>query len=131
MISPQPKKGKKAKKSNAIPKKIVEAVRQHRSSTGNPQSEVAKIVADADSISGTTEEKFTRAYQYGLKHSPSLNEYKQIAKAYNHLKGKYTPGGTGYENLNFKESKRILISNFQPILDTNGHIDKLKKLLKK
>jgi superfamily II DNA or RNA helicase len=55
---------------------IQDAIANHRSSSGNPQSDLAKIISDADRVPGNIEDRIFRPYQYrldkGLPHEEAL-----------------------------------------------------------
>lgn len=95
---------------------ILEAVREHRASTGNPQSVIAKIVSDADKVSDDTYRAMSRAYEWGKENIPSLNHEGQLLRAANHLKEKFGENGTG-TRLYFKESMEKLEGIYMPIFE--------------
>lgn len=93
---------------------IAEAVREHRASSGNPQSILAKIISDADKVSDSTPEAMQRAYEFGKAHFPNLTDEQQIMRAAEHLKEKFGPEGTG-SRMYFPESKAELENVYGPI----------------
>ncbi len=109
---------------------ILEAVKEHRASTGKPNSVVAKIVSDADKISDNTCRAITRAYLWGKKNLPTVNHDGQLLRAAHHLKEKFGPNGTG-TRLYFEESNAKLQGIYKPIFDALAEyrIDKLNSLL--
>lgn len=110
---------------------ILEAVREHRASSGNPTGIVAKIVSDADKVSGgTTNRAFRRSYDYGLERNPELNHLKQILRSARHLSEKFGPNGTG-TRVYFEESKIKQDETFQPIIEAlkNNDMEKLESFL--
>jgi uncharacterized protein len=111
-------------------KEILEAVKEHRASTGNPQTTISKIVSDADKVSDTTESSFQRAYDYGLEKYPELNHEEQIIRAAEHLSEKFGGNGTG-TRVYFEESRLRLEEIFKPIIEANINKDyqELEKLL--
>lgn len=94
---------------------ILEAVREHRASSGDPRSTVAKIISDADKVSNSTGRTMVRAYEWGMKNLPSLNHDGQLIRAAYHLKEKFGPNGTG-TRLYFEESRRKLDVTYKPII---------------
>ncbi|MBP7928173.1 HD domain-containing protein, partial [Patescibacteria group bacterium] len=93
---------------------IYEAIREHRASSGNPQSIVAKIVSDADKVAAGTNRVFQRAYEWGLKNLPQLNQPGQLVRAAYHLKEKFGGNGTG-NRLYFEESRQKQNQTYEPI----------------
>jgi uncharacterized protein len=112
-------------------KDILEAVRQHRASTGKPSSTIAKIVSDADKVSAGTSRVFQRAYFWGEKNLPQLNHSDQVIRAAQHLHKKFGPQGTG-TRLYFKESQERQDRTYGPIFAAlkNNDITKLESILK-
>lgn len=94
---------------------IAEAVREHRASSGNPSSILAKIISDADKVSDTTQEAMVRAVKYGYKHYQELDHEGQIWRAAKHLKEKFGENGTG-SRVYFPESTERLKQTFSPII---------------
>ena len=108
---------------------VSEAVRQHRSSTGRPRTTVAKIVSDADRLAEIDPAAaLQRAVSWGQQHDPALTEDEQILRAHAHLVEKYGPGGKA-RRLYYPESLPQLEEKINPIISTEGDIDKLKALL--
>jgi uncharacterized protein len=101
---------------------IVEAVREHRASSGNPQSVLAKIVSDADKCSDDSSQALRRAYQWGIKNSPEFDEEKQIIRAGKHLVEKFGHGGIG-RRLYFKESEEMMDETYSPIISAVNEED--------
>lgn len=95
-------------------KLILEGIKEHRASSGEPQSIVAKIVSDSDKVSDTTENAFTRAYEYGLVIEPDFTHEQQLLRSAKHLTEKFTKNGTG-TRVYFKESKIRLAETYEPI----------------
>ena len=95
---------------------IVHAVREHRASTGNPQTVIAKIISDADKASDDTTTAFQRAYYWGKKHLPNVNHEGQLLRAAYHLKVKFGEEGTG-RRLYFPESEERIVKMYEPIFD--------------
>lgn len=109
---------------------ILEAIKEHRASSGNPQGIVAKIVSDADKVSDGTKRAFQRAYDWGVKHFPQVNHYGQLLRAAQHLYIKFGPNGTG-RRLYFNESELRHSDTYKPIFEAldNDDIQALEKLL--
>lgn len=120
IVSEDPELGKAYGKEELI--EIVEAVREHRASTGNPNGIVAKIVSDADKISDSTEDRVRRAYKYGLEKFPELDHQAQIERAAKHLSKKFGKGGTG-TRLYFEESTKRLKETTDPIVTATENED--------
>jgi len=111
-------------------KEILEAVKEHRASTGEPISTVAKIVSDSDKISDSTSRALLRAYEWGLKNLPTLNHDGQILRAAYHLKEKFGDNGTG-TRLYFEESRNKLEKIYHPIFEAlaSYNLKELNKIL--
>lgn len=109
---------------------ILEAIKEHRASSGNPQGIVAKIVSDADKISDTASSALNRSYRYGLEKYLELNDDEQIQRAGEHLSEKFGESGTG-TRVYFEESRARLEETYGPIITAhkNNDLDKLRKIL--
>lgn len=124
-------------KDNLSPKDFKElchAVKEHRASTGNPQSIFAKIISDADRGGGapSASEAMTRAYNYGVKKFPDLSEEEQIFRSAKHQFEKYGEGSYGRRTY-FPETEKRLKKTFDPIIKAWHKQDFafLKSLIKK
>lgn len=95
---------------------ILEAVKEHRASSGNPQGVLAKIVSDADKVSDTAESALKRAYKYGVQNYPELNHEQQLERSGSHLTEKFGPNGTG-TRVYFEESRLRLKETYDPIIN--------------
>jgi len=107
-------------------REIVHAIKEHRASTGNPQTIVAKIVSDADKASDDTRSSFQRAYYWGEKNIPEINHEGLLIRAAYHLHEKFGENGTG-RRLYFKESEERMADTYKPIFEALEVYD-LKKL---
>lgn len=105
---------------------IANAVRQHRASCGNPQTDFEKIISDADKVSDDTNSAFQRAYYWGKEKLPQVNHEGQLLRAAYHLHEKFGKSGTG-RRLYFKESIEKIDSVYDPIFEALESYD-LKKL---
>ena len=105
---------------------ILEALKEHRASTGNPEGIVAKIVSDSDKVSNGTNRAFQRAYEWGKKHYPEVNHEGQLLRAAQHLFIKFGPNGTG-TRLYFDESKQKQDETYKPIFEALSQ-DNLSKM---
>ena len=96
---------------------ICHAVKEHRASTGNPQTILAKIISDADRGGGcdNSSQAFSRSYEYVLKNSPELTLEEQIKKAAEHQATKFTPGSYGRRTY-FPETEERLKKIYDPII---------------
>jgi len=102
---------------------LCHAVKEHRASTGNPQTILAKIISDADRGGGCggSAEAFNRAYQYGLKNHPDLTDDEQILEAGRHQSQKFSPGSYGRRTY-FPETEKRLSQIYDPIIEAyNEH----------
>lgn len=109
---------------------ILEVVKEHRASSGNPKSIVAKIVSDADKVADNTCRAIARAYMWGKTNIPTLNHEGQLMRAAYHLKEKFGTNGSG-TRLYFEESRDKLEKIYQPIFDAldSYQIEKLNAFL--
>jgi len=111
-------------------KEIVHAVKEHRATTGNPKTILAKVLSDADRTSDTTVQALKRAFEHGKNHFPDLSENEQIMRSAKHLIEKYGPDGHG-RRVYFPESESKLDKKIAPIvkLVVANDIKKLKELM--
>lgn len=95
---------------------LVNAVKQHRASTGRPRSIIAKIVSDADRTSDFTDpyRSVKRAYDYGVSHFPEMNTDQQLERALSHLSERYSAEGTA-RRLYFPESEDLVSNAYKQI----------------
>jgi len=112
---------------------ICHAVREHRASTGNPQTILAKIISDADRGGGSysSSEALTRAYDYGSAKFPELNEEEQILRSAKHQVEKFSKGSYGRRTY-FPETEKRLGEIYDPIIKAYQKEDLkyLKSLIK-
>jgi len=106
------------KKFNARRMKLlVNAIKQHRASTGKPRSGLGRILSDADRLSSLKPESLmSRAYTYGLRHEPEFTEDEQVFRAAEHLKNKYGPGGYGAAASYYPSTKAKLEERMKPVI---------------
>ena len=111
---------------------VCHAVKEHRASTGNPQTILAKIISDADRGGGfsSSAEALSRAYQYGLKNYLNLTDDEQITEAARHQSQKFAPGSYGRRTY-FSETEERLSQIYDPIIKAfNEHnFEFLKSLI--
>ena len=110
---------------------LVNAIRQHRASTGKPRSILGRIVSDADRMAGTdTATALQRAVNYGRVYEPHLDEEGQYRRALAHLAKKFGPEGTGRRHY-FPETNKMLSSIYDPIIELNkkNDIESVRKII--
>ncbi len=109
---------------------ILESIKEHRASTGNPKCILAKVVSDADKVSDDTNRAIYRAYEYGKKHEPKPTHKEDLLRAAKHLKEKFGSNGHG-TRLYFEESMKKLEEIYNPIIKAleENDIDKLNYFL--
>jgi HD superfamily phosphodiesterase len=111
---------------------LCHAVKEHRASTGNPQTILAKIISDADRGGGTgsSAEAFLRSYNYGLKNYLNISDEEQILKAGKHQSEKFAPGSYGRRTY-FPETEKRLAKIYDPIVKAyqNHDFNYLKSLV--
>ncbi len=90
---------------------LVEAIREHRASSGNPTSEVARIISDADRMG--SENPLRRAVEYRTEQGVSLEG--ALLAAAEHTFEKYGPGGRGTRTY-FPETKKYIKCSRKPII---------------
>ena len=96
---------------------IAEAVREHRASTGNPQSVLAKIISDADKGSSVDSSvEIQRAIGYGKKHFPNLADEEHLNRAVSYLSEKFAYDGPG-RRAYFPETRKRIAKIFDPIIE--------------
>ena len=112
---------------------VVETVREHRASSGKPESVVAKIVSDADKGGATltTASAIQRSYDYGKAKYEGLSDDEQFERAMSHLAEKFGEKGTG-TRVYFPETKEKMDKVFAPIIEAvkTKDISKIKELMK-
>jgi len=84
---------------------ILEAIEEHRASTGKPKSIVAKIVSDADRAYSDFTMHVKRSYEYNLQRYPELDHNQVLDKVTEYIYPKFKENGSG-KRLYFEESKR-------------------------
>lgn len=95
---------------------LINAIRQHRASTGKPRSVIGKIISDADRVAGDdTIGALQRAVAYGRRHYPDLTEEEQYRRALEILNKKFAPGKHGRRHY-FPETGKKLSDIFDPIV---------------
>lgn len=112
---------------------LCHAVREHRASTGNPQTILAKIISDADRGGGSSSSSiaFSRAYFYGLQKSPELTFDEQVLRAAKHQSEKFCEGSYGRRTY-FPKTELRLKKTYDPIINAYQKQDLkyLKSLIK-
>ena len=105
---------------------VADAVKNHRASSGKPETILGKIISDADRSGVTTSYTLYRAITYGIHHykDHDLNWY--IDRAIDHLHDKYGLKGRGRRSY-FPETDKILNDVFEPILRLKNDKDRIKK----
>jgi HD superfamily phosphodiesterase len=93
---------------------IVEGIKEHRASTGQPQSVVARIVSDADKVGHSTRRVLERVYSWIENVYPSLNERAKFLRTGMHILEKFGEDGPG-SRLYFPESEERYRQVFEPI----------------
>jgi uncharacterized protein len=107
---------------------VLEAVREHRASSGNPSGMLAKIISDADRLGSTN--PLRRAYDYRKHNFPDMSDDDAIRDALSHMKGKYGKGGYG-SRYHFDETKEHL-SKLEKDIDeliASGDIEKAREYI--
>lgn len=113
---------------------ICHAVKEHRASTGNPKTILAKIISDADRGGGShnSSEAFGRSYFYGLSNYKNTKDDEEILKeAAKHQSEKFAKGSYGRRTY-FPETEKRLAKIYDPIVDAYKNQDwkYLKSLVK-
>lgn len=96
---------------------LCHAVGQHRASTGNPKTIVAKIISDADRGGGfdNPSDQFSRAYWYGKKNYLDISDEEQIWRAAKHQSEKFATNSYGRRTY-FPETDLRLSKMMDPII---------------
>lgn len=107
---------------------ILEAVKEHRASTGNPKSIVAKIIADADRTPKNTGRALKRSYDYNRKNFPNLTHKDILKEVSQHIYRKFGPEGYG-KKLHFEETREIHKNIFDKICREieKGNLNEIEK----
>lgn len=102
---------------------LVDAVAQHRASTGNPQSVVGKILSDADRMAvDTPQEALDRMVKFRQKYAPDYSEEESLRDSLRHAKEKFSPGAYGRRHY-FPETDAHLHKVWGPILEAEKSPD--------
>jgi len=104
---------------------VADAVKNHRASSGKPETILAKIISDSDRSAITTSYTLYRAITYGINHFPGHDLNWYIGRGIDHLHEKYGLSGRG-RRYYFRETKKILDEVFRPILRLKNDSDGLK-----
>lgn len=113
-------------------KMVVDAIAQHRASTGNPETILGKIVSDADRISSTNSSGLLgRSYIYRIKENPEMSDEEKLIDSAKHIKEKFGPGCRGSRTY-FEETAREIADMVNPIIEAYDATDvaKLASILK-
>jgi len=93
---------------------VLDAIRNHRASTGKPVHVISKIVSDADRMSDmrltpsqSTNVSLMRGVDYGRHHMPELTDAQQVQRAMQHMKDKYVDTKGTASRLYFPETAAI------------------------
>jgi uncharacterized protein len=97
---------------------VSRAVLHHRASTGEPETVLERIIADADRSPISTEHALMRAFAHGRLHHPELDHEGQLLRAAEHLYDKYGPDGYG-RRTHFPETEQVILDAMQPIFDAH------------
>ena len=105
------------------------AVRNHRASTGNPKSILAKLLNDADRLGVGDQTGIERGYNYRVFNNPEMSEDEMVMDAARHIKEKYGAGGSGLEGTYMPGSKEQLQQQVAPYLEAleNNDMDALRE----
>lgn len=107
---------------------IAEGIKEHRASTGHPQSEVARIVSDADKVGHSTKRVLERVYSWVVWEYPSINERAKLLRTGMHIYEKFGECGPG-SRLYYPESKEKHRKVFEPIFNALEDYSKAHILL--
>jgi len=109
---------------------VSRAVRNHRASTGKPETVLEKIIADADRSPISTAHAYMRAVVHRRMYHPEMDHEVQLLRAAKHLFEKYGPGGYG-STFHFKETEDTIQETMQPIFDAHrdGNLALLREIL--
>jgi len=94
---------------------ILEGIREHRASTGKPNSIVAKIISDADRAYADMKTHLKRSYDYNSQKYSELNHNGVLDKVAEYMIPKFDTNGTG-TRLYFKESIESVIGRGRDII---------------
>jgi hypothetical protein len=104
--------------SKADFEELCHAVGQHRASTGNPQTILAKIISDADRGGGFSKsyESFNRSYSYNSRKNPNFNKDELLLSSAGYQVQKFSEGGYGRRTY-FPETEERLKNIYNPIIE--------------
>lgn len=111
-------------------KEIASAVKEHRASSGNPKTILAKIISDADRGTDDQAEAVRRPLEFGRANFPDLSEDEQLKRAGDHIVSKFGQESYG-RRCYFLETKARLENLYDPIIEAykTGGIEALRKIL--
>lgn len=101
---------------------LAKAIEEHRATTGQPTSILAKIISDADRGSDTTAQAFQRAYYYRKSISPEMLHDKILISAAVHLSEKFGINGHG-RRIYFPETEKKMEDTYTPIIQAHNKSD--------
>lgn len=109
---------------------VSRTVQHHRASTGEPETDLERIIADADRSPISTEHAFMRAFAHGRLYHPELDHEAQLCRAARHLYEKYGPDGYG-RRTHFPETEEVIEEVMTPIFEAHleGDLTTLQALL--
>ena len=95
---------------------LVDAVREHRASTGNPRTLLGKILSDADrTAERNVDGQLARTYMYREAHYPQWSTRKKVKDGALHVLGKYGKGGYGRNAVYLPATKRQIARRVAPL----------------
>ncbi len=109
-------------------RRILHAVREHRNSTGQPRSTLAKIISDADRTPGAGDSSpLARALAYGREHFEELDDDAQLMRAGEILNAKFGPGQV---RTYMPETAELLAAGYDPITEAYraGDVEALREI---
>lgn len=109
---------------------VTTAIKEHRASSGNPKTILAKIISDADRGTDDHAEAVRRPLEFGKANFPDLNEDEQLKRAGDHIVSKFSQGSYG-RRCYFSETEKRLTDLYEPIIEAykTGGVQALKKIL--
>jgi HD superfamily phosphodiesterase len=109
---------------------ILEGIKEHRASTGNPKSIVAKIIKDSDKAYADMYTNFKRAYEYNREKDKKAKHNEILRRAASYIRHTFEEGGYATHTY-FGESRRNITGCYKPVINAldNKDFDKLEEIL--
>lgn len=94
---------------------LVDAIREHRASTGNPQHIVGQILSDADRLGAPDGNRLSRSVLYFMDKNPGSPMDVALLNAAKHIEKKFGEGSYGRRTY-FPETEGKIVADVNPVI---------------